>query len=155
MQIRTREQLISELNCYIDNGYLDINSFDNPLDEAAIALNELYFIDSDACENFCKKIMLSRDIGDSYLDSLCLLHLFDLNKEFSLRYVEENIDNMPAPILGAAMDGLSQYSNTTFRQNFPNDLITKILHRYHDVTKDPFFKNMLESSYTFFTKGFL
>ncbi|MBG5925828.1 hypothetical protein [Providencia rettgeri] len=155
MQIRTREQLISELNCYIDNGYLDINSFDNPPDEAAIALNELYIIDSDECENFCKRIMLSRDIGDSYLDSLCLLHLFDLNKEFALRYVEENIDNMPAPILGAAMDGLSQYSNTTFRQNFSNDLITKILHKYNDVTKDPFFENMLESSYTFFTKSFL
>lgn len=146
----TKEQLIAELTSYIDNGYLDINSFDNPPDEAATALTELHFIDSAECELFCKKIILSNDVGDAYLDCLCLGHLLNLNKDYALDYILTHVDDMPAPVLGSAMSGLSQYSETPFINEFSDDLIAKIYARYDEVAQDPFFKNILASHYDFF-----
>ncbi|MEI2264967.1 hypothetical protein [Erwinia sp. CGal63] len=148
---RTKEQLIEELTSYIDNGYLDINSFDNPLDEAATALTELHFIDGAACEFLCKRIILSSAVGDAYLDSLCLGHLFDLNKDYALNYVLTHVENMPAPVLGSAMDGLYQYSEEQFRMKFSEELIAKIHKRYDEVVQDPFFKDMLASLYDTFS----
>lgn len=146
-----KEQLIAELTSYIENGYLDINSFDNPPDEAATALTELHFIDGATCESFCKKIILSNDVGDAYLDSLCLGHLFSLNKEYALDYVMAHVENMSAPVLGSAMDGLYQYSETLFRVKFSEELIAKIYARYDEVVQDSFFKKMLASLYDVFS----
>lgn len=151
---RTKEQLIAELTSYIENGYLDINSFDNPPEEAATALTELHFIDGAVCETFCRKIILSSDVGDVYLDSLCLGHLFDLNKIYALEYVLAQVENMPAPVLGTAMDGLFQYSNTPFRAAFSEDLITQLYARYDEVAQDPYVRERLSSAYDFFSVAY-
>lgn len=152
--IKSKEQVILELNNYIKYGYADINSFDNPPDEAASALTELHFIDGIECEKFCKKIILSTDVGDIYLDSLCLMHLFELNKEYALQYVEEHVVHMSAPVLGIAMDGLVQYSGTPFRIEFSDDLISKFYTRYKEVSADPFYAEMLKATYKFFSEEY-
>lgn len=155
MNTKTGTQLVVELDSYINNGYLDINSFDNPDDEAAVALSELYFVNKGLCEKYCKIILSSSDVGDCFLDARCLSHLFDLNKEYSLDYVRKNIKNMPYPILEAAMDGLCQYSNTFFRNNFSCELISQIKKRYDELSSDEFSKKMMEYSYQMFSETFL
>ncbi|KDE37454.1 UNVERIFIED_ORG: hypothetical protein J2806_000067 [Kosakonia oryzae] len=154
MSILKKEQLISELTSYINNGYLMLDSFDDPRDEAATALCELRSIDSSACEFFCKKILLSVDVGDPYLDGFCLGRLFDLNKEYALDYVTSHVMEMSAPVLGAAMDGLAQYSKTSFRLNFTEDLVAKIYARYDDVAKNHFSQEVMASSYRLFVISF-
>lgn len=149
-----KEQLIAELTNYIENGYLDINSFGNPPDEAATALRELHYIDGAACEAFCRIIILSSNVGDVYLDSLCLSHLFNLNKNYALEYVVSQAENMPSSVLGAAMDGLFQYSNTPFRAAFSEALITQLYARYDEVAQDPYVKERLASAFDFFSVAY-
>ncbi len=155
MSIKTENQLVEELESYIENGYLDINSFDNPDDEAATALSELYFINKLLCEKFCKIIINNDDVGDYFLNSLCLSHLFDLNKEYSLSYVSKHVAHMLTPELVATMDGLCQYSNTPFRMVFSDDLVNRIKKRYDELSSDEFSKEMMSRSYPDFAKTFL
>ncbi|AIR62863.1 hypothetical protein LH23_20030 [Cedecea neteri] len=154
MSKKSRDKLILELDNYIKYGCADINSFDNPPDEAASALAELHFHDAIECEGFCKEIILTEGVGDIYLDSLCLMHLFELNKEYALQYVEEHVLHMSAPVLGIAMDGLVQYSGTPFRIEFSDDLISKIYTRYKEISADPFYAEMLEATYRFFSEEY-
>lgn len=151
---KNKEQLVKELNCFLAHGYLDMDSFGEPLDEAADALSVLHFTDEQACASFCKKILFSENISDQFLDSLCLGHLFDIEKEYALEYVCENIENMPPSVLNSVMDGLSQYSRTPFRENFSKELIAKIYHRYDTISQDSFYKKMLENDYAFFQEAF-
>lgn len=151
---KNKEQLVRELNCFLAHGYLDMDSYDEPLDEAADALRVLKSYDEQACNLFCKKILLSKDFGDVYLDSICLSHLFDIEKEYALKYVEENVKTMSTPVLQSAMDGLSQYSRTPFREHFSKELIAKIYHRYDELSKDSFYKEMLEVDYSNFQEDF-
>lgn len=106
-------------------------------------------------KNIAKKYLTIKNIGDKYLDSSCLSHLFDLNKEYSLSYVEKEIANMSAPVLAAAMDGLCQYSNTPFRSEFSNELINKISYRYDQIVQEDIYRGILDDSYKFFFESFL
>lgn len=151
-----KESKISlQLENYIKNGFVDINSFENPDDEAADCLLELFHKNPELCEKYCKIILNDVNIGDKHLDSSCLSHLFDLNKEYSLSYVEKEIENMSAPVLAAAMDGLCQYSNTPCRSEFPNELINKISDRYDQIVKEDIYRGILDDSYKFFFDTFL
>lgn len=154
MVIKSKEQIILELNNYIKYGYSDINSFDNPPDEAASALAELHLLDGVECERFCKIIIISDNVDDIYLDSLCLMHLFVLNKEYAMQYVEKHVTYMSAPVLGSAMDGLVQYSGTPFRMKFLDDLISKVYTRYKEISADPFYAEMLAATYKFFSEEY-
>lgn len=151
---KSKEQLINELNCFLAHGYLDMDSYDEPLDEAADALRQLVSYDEQACNLFSKKILLSKDFGDVYLDSICLLHLFDIEKEYALKYVEENVKNMSTPVLQSTMDGLCQYSRTPFREKFTKELIVSIYHRYDELSQRPLYKEMLEGDYSNFQEDF-
>ncbi|PQQ23559.1 hypothetical protein [Photorhabdus hindustanensis] len=149
-------KLKKQLDSYIENGYLDIHSFDNPEDEASEALINLFAVDEALCEQYCKLILESPGVGDAFLDSGCLLHLFDLNKEYGLNYVRKNVLSMAAPVLGAAMIGLFEYSNTPFRDHFSAELITNVKKRYDElVSEDDFTKELLDSRYSLFEKEFL
>ncbi|WP_099074017.1 hypothetical protein [Proteus alimentorum] len=118
--INLKESLILEekLKNYIKNGYLDINSFDNPDDEAACTLTELSYLNKGLCEEYSRLIIESEVVGDDYLKSRCLDHLLDLNKKYALKYIEEQVNNMSIPILSTAMSGLVQYSNSKFRKKY-------------------------------------
>lgn len=147
--------LREQLDSYIQNGYLDINSFDNPDDEAAEALTELSCTDKALCEQYCRLILESSEIGDTYLDSRCLAHLFDLNKKYSLEYVQKNVLNMSAPVLEATMEGLDMYSKTPFRTHFSTELIVNIKKRYDELASDDAIKDMLDYSYEWFERMYL
>ena len=154
MPEKSKEQLINELNCFLAHGYLDMDSYDEPLDEAAGALIALKALDEQVCISFCKEILLSECFGDDFLDGFCLGYLFDIEKEFALKYIESHVENMSAPILDDAMSGLSQYSQTPFCERFSKELIAKIYHRYDELSKDPFYKKILEVDYSHFQKDF-
>lgn len=148
-------QIQTKLDSYIKKGFVNVNSFENPDDEAADCLLELFHKNPELCEKYCKIILNDVNIGDKYLDSSCLSHLFYLNKEYSLSYVEKEIENMSAPVLAAAMDGLCQYSNTPFRSEFPNELINKIAYRYDQIVEENIYRGILDNSYKFFFDSFL
>lgn len=154
MPEKSKEKLINELNFFLVHGFLDMDSFGEPFDEAAEALTALHFIDEQACASFCKKILLSENIGDQFLDGLCLSHLFDIEKEYALEYVRENIVDMTPSVLSDAMSGLSQYSRTPFREKFTKELIVNIYHRYDELAQRPFYKKMLEVNYFNFQEDF-
>ncbi|MCC8380461.1 hypothetical protein [Xenorhabdus sp. PB30.3] len=147
--------LIEKLDSYIQNGYLDINSFDNPDDEAAEVLIKLSRIDKKLCEQYCKLILESPEVGDTYLDSSCLSHLFNLNRKYSINYVQENVLNMSAPVLQAAMEGLDMYSKTPFRRHFSEEVILNIKKRYDELASDNMIKDMLSYNYEWFEKMYL
>ncbi|HFF8524968.1 TPA: hypothetical protein ACGEYH_003746 [Providencia rettgeri] len=154
MSIESKEQLIMKLNNYIHHGYIAIDSYDDPRDEVATLLTKLHFTDEKECVIFCKKILGSEGISDEFLDSSCLSHLFDLEKEYALNYVQSHLNNIPAPMLDAVMDGLTQYSKTPFRHEISDDLISNVYVQYNILSKRPFYKKMLESSYSFFTEEY-
>ncbi|WP_456311490.1 hypothetical protein [Serratia proteamaculans] len=155
MKTEKEMEISSKLESYIKNGFVDINSFENPDDEAADCLLELFQKKPELCEKYCKAILNDDNIGDKYLDSSCLSHLFDLNKKYSLSYVEREVEKMSPPVLAAAMDGLCQYSNTPFRSEFSNKLINDISDRYDKIVQDNIYRGMLENSYKFFFDIFL
>ncbi|AJZ90074.1 hypothetical protein VW41_14075 [Klebsiella michiganensis] len=151
---KSKEQIILELNNYLHYGYTNADSYDDSRDEVAILLTSLHFIDPQECEIFCKKIIGSKENSDDYLDSSCLSHLFDLNKEYALQYVEQHITNMSTPILDETMDGFIKYSKTSFRMKFSDDLISKVYTRYKEISADPFYAEMLEATYRFFSEEY-
>ncbi|MCC8380937.1 hypothetical protein [Xenorhabdus sp. PB30.3] len=147
--------LREQLDSYIHHGYLDINSFDNPDDEAAKALTELSCLDRTLCEQYCKFILESSEIGDIYLDSRCIAHLFNLNKEYGLDYAQKNVLTMSAPVLEAVMEGLDMYSKTPFRIHFSTELIANIKKRYDELASDDAIRSMLDHSYEWFKRMYL
>ncbi|MGK6329657.1 hypothetical protein ACMGEE_21615 [Erwinia sp. DT-104] len=155
MNIEKEIQISVKLESYIKNGFVNVDSFENPDDEAADCFLELFQKKPELCEKYCKIILNDGNVGDKYLESSCLSHLFDLNKECSLLYVEKEVGGMSPPVLAAAMDGLCQYSNTPFRNEYSNNLINKISDRYDEIVQEDVYRGALDNSYKLFFDIFL
>ncbi|MFB0771556.1 hypothetical protein [Proteus cibi] len=148
------EKIKLGLDSYLKNGYLDINSFENPDDEAANALNELSVLDGELCDKYCKVIIESSRIGDDFLKARCLSLLFDVNKEYALDYIKKNVEWMSPSILSTTMIGLSINSKEKLKTEGINELISKIIIRYNDLSNDSFCKELLAPSHKFFQDSF-
>jgi len=155
MNIDKENQISEKLENYIKNGFVNVHSFNNPDDEAAECLLELFQKKPGLCEKYCKIILNDGNFGDKYLKSSCLSHLFDLNKEYSLMHVEKEVGKMSPPLLAAAMDGLCQYSTDPFRNEYSNKLINKVSARYDEIVQENIYRGALDDSYKSFFNIFL
>ncbi|WP_312047210.1 hypothetical protein [Erwinia sp.] len=155
MNIKKEIQVSVKLENYIKNGFVNVDSFENPDDEAAECLLELFQEKPELCEKYCKIILNDDNIGDKYLKSSCLSHLFDLNKEYSLLHVETEVGKMSPPVLATAMVGLCQYSNAPFRNEYSNSLINKVSDRYDEIVQEGVYRGILDDSYKTFSDIFL
>ncbi|ELY4665380.1 hypothetical protein VG539_003903 [Cronobacter muytjensii] len=149
-----KDKLIVGLDTYIKHQYFDMGSFGEPLEEVAAALLELSSLDPKLCLAYSKRILTDKNLGDPYLDSICLHHLFDLEPEFAVNYVKDHLSIVHAAVLSEAMYGLCLYSKISLKEALSNDLIHKIYIRYDELAKDDFAKEVMAIDFGYFNKDF-
>ncbi|EKC6209649.1 hypothetical protein ACN1T9_003053 [Cronobacter sakazakii] len=149
-----KDKLILGLDTYIQHQYFDMDSFGEPLEEVSTALSTLSSLDPELCLAYSKRILTDKNLGDPYLDGACLRHIFDLEPEYAINYVSENVSTMHPAVLSEAMYGLCLYNKISFRKVITSNLIHKIYIRYDELAKNDFAKEVMALDFNYFHKDF-
>ncbi|KFK92336.1 MULTISPECIES: hypothetical protein [unclassified Serratia (in: enterobacteria)] len=101
---KSASDLIKHLDSFLDNGYLEENSFEYPNDEAFYCLLSLSSKDQKSFNIYNKKILDDKKFSSDYLKSTCLESLYFHDQREFFDYVNNNLRGMGAPTLSKFLD---------------------------------------------------
>jgi hypothetical protein len=135
----TVEQLVSGLTSLLENGYIDLNSYNNPIDDAIEYLGELLVKDTKSCLSFCKKILsVPTTFDDDFIKGTALNFLLLSNEWFSgFNYLVGNSQKLSIPELEKALFYFYCAKNETDPYPVPEGLFNKLIERYQMVKDQP------------------
>ncbi|MCW7762158.1 hypothetical protein [Photorhabdus luminescens] len=98
-------ELISGLESYLENGYVNTDAYEDPADDAIDYLGELLLKDSGYCLHFCKKILNSNHLDGNFVKSIALdfLILSESNWLDAFNYLLNKAENLSIPELEKAL----------------------------------------------------
>ena len=110
--------LTKYLNNFLEKGYLEENSFEDPNDEVFYCLLSLSSKDEVLFDLYNRKILNDRKFSSDYLKSTCLESLYFHNQKDFFDYVHNNLRDMGAPTLSKFLDILMFILNEDFVRKF-------------------------------------
>lgn len=147
---------IEGLESYLANGYVEVNSFNDPEDDALECLSNLLVKDSGCCLSFCKKILNSNNIDGVFIKGSALNFLL-LSEQWSyaFEYLTGNADNITLAELEKALFYFYCAKNEVDPYPVPEGLFKKLMKRYEELKNDPDAKFYhLHETYNDFSKAY-
>ncbi|PHM35688.1 hypothetical protein Xmau_04468 [Xenorhabdus mauleonii] len=151
------QELISGLESYLENGYVNADSYENPDDDAIDYLGKLLLKDSGYCLDFCKKILeLSFSDGDAVKSTaLSFLILSESNWSDAFNYLLNTAEKLSILELKEAFFYFFCAKNELEPYPVPEGLFEKLIKRYQTL-KNEFDANFyhLHETYDAFIKAY-
>ncbi|MGV7959715.1 hypothetical protein QPK13_00895 [Photorhabdus tasmaniensis] len=139
--IKRREliELISGLNSYLENGYVNTGSYENPSDDAIDYLGELLLKDPRCCLDFCKKILNTNIFDGDFVKSIALdfLILSESNWLDAFDYLLNKTETLSIPELEKALFYFYCAKNEPKSYPVPKGLFDKLVERYQVLKTEP------------------
>ncbi|AXG45833.1 hypothetical protein [Photorhabdus laumondii] len=125
-------ELISGLDSYLENGYVNADSYEDPSDDAIDYLGELLLKDSECCLDFCKKILDSDLFNNNSVKSTALdfLILSESNWFEAFSYLLNKAEKLSTPELEKALFYFYCAKNDPKPYPVPEGLFNKLIERY-------------------------
>jgi hypothetical protein len=133
------EELIAGLNSYIENGYVEVDSYNDPDDDALEYIIELSHQAEDKAFKIYKSVLEAKGECYSFMKAICMNRLLLSEKEgpYAFDYLLNKTDNVSIPALEKALFYFYCAKNETDPHPVPEGLFKKLMARYQEVKDDP------------------
>ena len=99
-------ELKKYLDLFLEKGYVNDNSFEDPNDDAFYCLMSLSGKDKETLSVYDRKILNDNKYASDYLKSTCVESVYFNDKNYFFDYVFKNIPTMSAPVISKSMDSI-------------------------------------------------
>ncbi|MBS9437947.1 hypothetical protein EAE91_12485 [Photorhabdus noenieputensis] len=132
-------ELIAGLNSYLEHGYVNANSYEDPSDDAIDYLGELLLKDSECCLNFCIEILNVNLLHSEPVKSTALdfLMLSESNWQDAFDYLLNKTEALSIPELEKALFYFYCAQNEPKPYPVPEGLFEKLVGRYQVLKTEP------------------
>lgn len=156
IKLNSTEKNIEGLDNYLNNGYVEADSFNDSEDDALECLSDLFVKDQRFCLVFCKKILNSNNIDGVFIKGSALNFLL-LSEQwpYAFEYLTDNAGNITIAELEKALFYFYCAKNETDPYPVPEGLFKKLMERYEELKDEPDAKFYhLQETYNDFLKAY-